>query len=78
MSPWQIDLVLIFMVIEAACLRLWFRWSAGAVAALLLPGACLVLALRAALVGAAWPFVPLALLASLAAHLWDVRRRMRH
>lgn len=50
------------------------RTAVGALSALL-PGACLVLALRFALTGAAWPWAVLAVTASLPAHLWDLRRR---
>ena len=42
---------------------------------MLLPGLFLMLAIRAALDGAAWPWVPLALAASLIAHLADIRQR---
>ena len=41
----------------------------------LAPGACLLLALRAALTGAPWPWVALAVSASLPFHLADVARR---
>jgi hypothetical protein len=44
---------------------------------MLLPGVCLMLALRAALAGSAWPWVPLALAAALLAHLADLRARWR-
>ena len=42
---------------------------------MLLPGLFLMLAIRAALDGAAWPWVPLSLAASLIAHLADLRGR---
>jgi hypothetical protein len=45
---------------------------------LLLPGVCLMLALRAVLADAAWPWLPVALLAALASHLADLRMRWRH
>jgi hypothetical protein len=41
----------------------------------LVPGACLVLALRGALVGAWWGWIALALSVSLLAHLVDLRQR---
>ena len=41
----------------------------------LAPGACLLLALRAALTGAPWPWVAAAVTASLPFHLADVLRR---
>jgi hypothetical protein len=76
------DVILACMVVEAVALLAWHRATGrglrpGAVAALLLPGALLVLALRFALTGAAWSLVPLALVGALAAHLWDLRGRLR-
>jgi hypothetical protein len=44
---------------------------------MLLPGIFLLVALRAALAGAAWPWVPSALTAALVAHLLDLRQRWR-
>jgi hypothetical protein len=44
---------------------------------MLLPGIFLLVALRVALAGAAWPWVPLALIAALVAHLLDLRQRWR-
>ncbi len=81
-SPALIDFVLIVTAAEAVVLALWHRstgqgLSAGAAARMLLPGVCLMLALRAALAGIAWPFVPLALTAALIAHLADLRGRWR-
>jgi hypothetical protein len=72
-SPMLIDLVILFTLVEAGVLLFWRR----PVVAMLLPGICLLLALRAALAGAAWPWVPVALTAALVAHLWDVRLRWR-
>ncbi|NKC32666.1 hypothetical protein HEQ75_17505 [Roseomonas sp. BU-1] len=76
------DLVLLVLGAEALLLLAW-RWRRGgglapsALAGLVLPGVALVLALRAALVGAAWPWVAAALLAALAAHLFDLALRLR-
>jgi hypothetical protein len=77
-----IDLVLLFTALEAAFLILWHRrtgrgLSPAAVWRMLPPGICLMLALREALAGRAWPFVPLALMAALIAHLLDVKARWR-
>jgi hypothetical protein len=47
----------------------------AAVGLMLLPGICLLLAVRAALAEAAWPWVPAALTAALIAHLLDLRAR---
>ncbi|MGG5811054.1 hypothetical protein [Falsiroseomonas sp. CW058] len=76
------DLVLLVMAAEAALLLAWRRRSGrgpspGAVMALVLPGAALVLALRVALTGGWWGWVALCLLAALAAHLADLRGRWR-
>ena len=43
----------------------------------LAPGVCLLLALRAALIGADWRWIALALAASFPIHLLDLRRRLR-
>ena len=75
-----VDLVLALMAIEGALLLgYWARTRRGVapkdIAVNLLAGACLLLALRAALVGAAWGWVALCLAAALVAHLTDLRRR---
>jgi F0F1-type ATP synthase assembly protein I len=77
-----IDLILGLVVVEAAALALWRRrfgtgQALGRLAANLASGGFLLLAVRAALVGASWEWVALALLGSLLAHLADlyVRRR---
>ncbi len=49
--------------------------GSAAVGLMLLPGVCLLLAVRAALAGAPWPWVPTALAAALVAHLLDLRSR---
>lgn len=75
-----VDLILVIMALEAAWLL--SRRSPGRpgrVVDILLsfaPGVCLLLALRAALVGADWPYVALALSASFPLHLLDLRRRI--
>ena len=54
------------------------RAAAGATSLLALaPGACLSLALRAALTGAAWPWVAVWLAAALPLHLADMAGRAR-
>jgi hypothetical protein len=82
LTPHLVDLILTFTAVEAAALALWHRWtgrglSPAAIGLMLLPGICLMLALRAALVGSAWPWVPAALAAALVAHLADLRNRWR-
>lgn len=69
------DFLLAVLVLEAAWLVLARRRSLMGAVSALLPGACLVLALRFALTDAPWPWVVLAVTASLPAHLWDLRRR---
>ncbi|WP_203071665.1 hypothetical protein [Falsiroseomonas ponticola] len=76
------DLVLLVLLLEAALLLAWHRRTGrglapAAILGLALPGVALVLALRAALVGAGWPWVAAALSAAFAAHLFDLRLRLR-
>ena len=74
-SGHAVDLVLVVLTIEAVWL-----FARGAPASLLLmlaPGACMMLALRAALTGAPWPWVALPLTVSLPFHLADLRHRLR-
>lgn len=79
-SGLAIDLVLALTVLEAAALIAYHRTTGRGVPpaeflANLVSGLCLMLALRIALVGGPWPLIPLCLLASLVAHLADLRRR---
>lgn len=76
------DLILLVLAAEALLLLAWRRRTGRglppmALAGLVLPGVALVLALRAALTGAGWPFVAMALVAALAAHLFDLAQRLR-
>ena len=64
------------MAVEAVLLIGLFRQRVGAVIVPALPGALLVLALRAALVGADWRWIALPLALSWPFHLIDVRRRL--
>lgn len=78
-----VDIVIAFMAVEAMALlllrhRLGFRVPAIDVALLLVPGFCLLMAMRAALSGSDWPVMAAWLLAALAAHLADLARRARH
>ena len=68
------------VVLEAALLVVWHRRTgAGVAAADLLPnlaaGFCMLLAVRAALGGAAWVWIAVALAGSGVAHVFDLRRR---
>jgi hypothetical protein len=77
-----IDLILGLVVVEVMALALWRRRfgkgpALGGLAANLASGGFLLLAVRAALVDAAWEWVALALLGSLLAHLADLYGRLR-
>ena len=74
-SGHAVDVVLLVLAGEALWLsRRGWRWSRIAIA--LGPAVFIVLAVRAALVGAAWYWVALALLASFPLHLIDVLSRV--
>lgn len=70
-----VDIVLAVMAAEFAWLVTRGGWRAGDAALRLAPGALMMLALRAALTGAAWPLVALPLALSFPVHLADLRRR---
>lgn len=75
-----VDLVLAITAIEAALLLAYHRRTGRGpapkdVVGMLLAGACLMLALREALVGAEWRWIALWLAAAFVAHLNDLRRR---
>lgn len=77
-----VDLILLFMLIEAAALLVYRRLTGRGLkpldlAFMLLPGLFLLLALRAGLTGDAWPTVLAWLGAALLAHLADLLRRMQ-
>jgi hypothetical protein len=79
-SKHLIDLILLLTIAEGTILCLFHRITGRGlrppgVVSLLLPGMCLMLALRAALAGAAWPWMPAALAAALVAHLADLTIR---
>lgn len=75
------DVMLVFMLIEAVCLSAYFFKTGRGLAPLavfwmLLPGTCLVLAIRGALVGAQWEWIALAVSVSLLGHAGDFRQRI--
>jgi hypothetical protein len=75
-----VDLILALIVLEALALALIHRRTGRGIAPAdflptLLAGACLLLALRAALAGSGWVWIAAALAGALAAHLADLRRR---
>ena len=70
------DVILAALALEG----LWLGsrgWPLRTLLAMLLPAALIVLGLRAALVGAAWPWIALPLALSFPVHLVDVLRRWR-
>ena len=74
-SGHAVDVVLAVMLVEMALLIGRGRRPAATVALAFAPGVLILLALRAALTGAGWPWVAAALAASFPAHLADLRRR---
>ena len=76
------DLIIALSLVEGGLLTWYYRRTGRGIApsdALpnLLAGIALVAALRLALSGAGWPAIATCLLAALAAHLADLRRRWR-
>lgn len=76
-SGHAVDLILIIMALEAGWLRATRRMGAYALLTVFGPGVCILLAARAALVGADWLWIALALAASFPLHLLDLRRRLK-
>ncbi len=78
-----VDALIAFTLIEAALLLVYRRRTGKGVAAgdflaNLVSGLCLMLALRAALAGAAWIWILLAVTAAGLAHGIDLWRRWQH
>ena len=79
---WLLDAVIVFTVLEGLGLWIHHRITGQGLApndyALnMLSGLCLMLAVRAAVSGLAWPWVAVCLSASGLAHGWDMQRRWR-
>lgn len=75
-----VDLILVFMMLEVIALLIYRARSNRGMDLLdivlsLIPGAFLLLALRAALTGLPWFWIALALTAALPSHLLDIARR---
>ncbi len=69
-----VDVVLAVLVVEAIWLRLrGQRWAE--IIPALLPAILMMLGLRAALTGMAWPFVSVPLALAFPMHLYDMHRR---
>ncbi len=82
MSTQLIDLVIAATLIEwAALTMLWHRKQRGlpptTLAWMLLPGLCLMLAVRYATLGMAWHWIALLMSAAGLAHAIDVKQRWR-
>ncbi len=69
-----VDVVLLVLAVEAVWLRSRGQHWADILPALL-PAVLMMLALRAALTGMAWPFISLPLALAFPVHLYDLRRR---
>ncbi len=76
-SPHLIDAIVLLTLLEGVVVVRRRGLSLAATLRLLAPGLCLLLALRGALAGAAWPYVPAALAAAGVAHLLDLMGRWR-
>ncbi|QHE78427.1 hypothetical protein F9Z44_13320 [Hydrogenophaga sp. PBL-H3] len=77
---WLLDAVIVFTVLEGLGLWLFHRLTGqglapGDYALNMLSGLCLMLAVRAAVSDAPWPWIAVCLSASGLAHGWDMRRR---
>lgn len=68
------DLVLAVIALEWAWLATWGGWRARDAALRLGPGALMLMALRAALIGLDWPWIALPLALSFPLHLADLAR----
>lgn len=64
------------LAIEAVWLKLAKGWTVPRILGLIGPAVFIILALRAALVGAGWEWVALLLALSLPLHLMDLRARI--
>lgn len=73
-SGHAIDLVLIVLIVEAIWLaRRGTSWAV--IAPALLPAVLMMVALRAAVAGLAWPFIAIPLALAFPVHLLDLRNR---
>jgi hypothetical protein len=75
-----VDLILVLILVETGALAIYHRITGRGLRAVdvvfaLIPGVCLLLALRAALTHAPWPSIAIWLAVALATHLADLWRR---
>ena len=69
-----VDVVLVVLAVEAIWLK--FRGNVWAdIVPGLLPAVLMMISLRAALTGMAWPFISVPLALAFPVHLYDLRRR---
>jgi hypothetical protein len=69
-----VDVVLVVLLVES----IWLKWRGNIWADIgpaLLPAVLMMIALRAALTGMAWPFISIPLALAFPVHLYDLRRR---
>lgn len=76
-SGHAVDLVLAVIALEAIWLVATRRMTPWQAVLVLGPGAMILLAVRAALTGAGWWWIALALAGSFPLHLLDLQRRLR-
>lgn len=76
-SGHAVDVVLVVLAIELAWLVWLAKWRFSDALLCLAPGALMLLALRAALVGLDWRWIALLLLGSFPLNLADLARRSR-
>jgi hypothetical protein len=69
-----VDVVLLVLLVEAIWLKMRGNVWADIIPALL-PAVLMMIALRAALTGMAWPFVSIPLALAFPVHLYDLHRR---
>ena len=67
------DIILVVIAVEALWLRLRERWLLIAIMCRVMPGAMMMLALRAALTGQGWMWIAVPLTLSFPFHLADLR-----
>jgi hypothetical protein len=73
-SGHAVDVVLLVLAVEAVWLK-YRGWLWLDIIAALLPAVLMMIGLRAALTGMAWPFISLPLALAFPVHLYDLKRR---
>lgn len=82
LSGRAVDLILVFIAVEAVILVAWLAWrgrsdSIAPLIANLVSGAALMLAVRTAIVDGYWPLIAACLFASFIAHATELVLRLR-